>query len=92
VIASQQSHTATNAIVTRIRVGTYPYTTVVSADGAKVYVSNWGGDPPKEGEPKALSSGTPVRIDPKSGIVARSCFQNSPLGAPNEKHQHVSQF
>src|SRR5262245_32599686 len=29
--------------VTRVKAGTYPYTAVISADGRKVYVSNWGG-------------------------------------------------
>src|SRR5215471_5623194 len=38
--------TATRAVLQRIPVGTYPYTTVVSADGAKVYVTNWGGKVP----------------------------------------------
>lgn len=33
--------TATSTIVRRVPVGIYPYTTVVSADGAKVYVTNW---------------------------------------------------
>ena len=35
--------TATRTILTAMPVGIYPYTTVVSADGSKVYVSNWGG-------------------------------------------------
>src|SRR5262249_18084087 len=35
----------------------------------RCYVSNWGGHPPKEGDPQALSSGTPVRIDPKTGVA-----------------------
>src|SRR5262249_23228065 len=35
----------------------------------KCYVSNWGGDPPKEGEPQALSSKTPIRIDPRTGVA-----------------------
>src|SRR5262249_57906567 len=38
--------TATREIVSRIPVGTYPYTVLASADGSKVYVSNWGGKIP----------------------------------------------
>jgi YVTN family beta-propeller protein len=51
-----------------IAVGVAPYA-VVAARNGRVYVSNWGGDPPKADESQALSSGTPVRIDPKSGIA-----------------------
>jgi len=58
--------TATNAIVKRIPVGTYPYTTVVSADGSKVYVSNWGGRIPG---PTDVTDGMfPVAVDPRTGI------------------------
>src|SRR6185503_15247794 len=35
--------TATRQIISRVPVGIYPYTAVTSADGTKVYVSNWGG-------------------------------------------------
>jgi YVTN family beta-propeller protein len=33
------------------------------------YVSNWGGDPPGKDDPQALSSKTPVRIDPRTGVA-----------------------
>src|SRR5262245_2223117 len=29
----------------------------------RCYVSNWGGDPPKEGDPQAASSSTPASVD-----------------------------
>jgi YVTN family beta-propeller protein len=35
----------------------------------RCYVSNWGGNPPEAGAPQALSSGTPVRIDPRTGVA-----------------------
>src|SRR5262249_56411132 len=35
----------------------------------KVYVSNWGGDPPRPNDPQARTSDTPIRIDPKTGIA-----------------------
>src|SRR5215510_1052483 len=38
--------TATLAIIKRVKAGTYPFTAVISADGKKVYVSNWGGKIP----------------------------------------------
>src|SRR5262249_32628326 len=53
-----------------VAVGVAPYLAVAAPNG-RVYVSNWGGDRPKEGDPQALSSGTPVRIDPKTGIADR---------------------
>jgi YVTN family beta-propeller protein len=37
----------------------------------RCYVSNWGGDPPKAGDPQALSSGTPVRIAPRTGVASQ---------------------
>ena len=58
--------TATRAIVTRIPVGTYPYTTVMSADGSKVYVSNWGGKIP--GPADFTDGQNPVVVDRRTGI------------------------
>jgi YVTN family beta-propeller protein len=52
-----------------INVGVAPYT-VCSSRAGKCYVSNWGGDPVKDGEPQAKSSGTPVRVDTR-GIAAQ---------------------
>ena len=58
--------TATSAIVTRVAVGTYPYTTVVSADGSKVYVTNWGGKIPTASD---FTDGmNPVVVDRRTGI------------------------
>jgi YVTN family beta-propeller protein len=51
-----------------VAVGVAPYM-AVAAPNQRVYVSNWGGDRPREGDPQALSSGTPVRIDGKTGIA-----------------------
>src|SRR5262249_1647374 len=55
-------------VVQRIAVGVSPFR-VCFAGPDKCYVSNWGGDPPKEGEPQALSSKTPIRIDPRTGVA-----------------------
>lgn len=58
--------TATSTIVRRLPVGIYPYTTVVSADGAKVYVTNWGGKVPA---PTDFTDGMfPVVVDRRTGI------------------------
>src|SRR5262245_32536900 len=38
--------TAARRILARVPVGIYPYTTAVSIDGSKVYVTNWGGKVP----------------------------------------------
>ena len=58
--------TATRAILRRIPVGIYPYTTVISADGSKVYVTNWGGKVPGPGD---VTDGLfPVVVDPRTGI------------------------
>jgi YVTN family beta-propeller protein len=57
--------TATKA-VTRVKAGTYPFTTVISADGKKVYVSNWGGKIPAAGD--FTDGQNPVIVDPRTGI------------------------
>jgi YVTN family beta-propeller protein len=51
-----------------VAVGVAPYTVVVARKN-RVYVSNWGGDPPAKRDSQALSSGTPVRTDPHTGIA-----------------------
>jgi len=70
-VALNQTHevgvidTATRA-VTRVKVGIYPYTAVISADGRKVYVSNWGGKVPG---PSDFTDGqNPVVVDRRTGI------------------------
>jgi YVTN family beta-propeller protein len=53
-----------------VAVGVAPYM-ICSPRPERLYVTNWGGDPPKQSEPQALSSGSPVRIDAKTGIPNR---------------------
>jgi YVTN family beta-propeller protein len=58
--------TAARKLVTEVPVGIYPYTTVLSADGSKVYVSNWGGKVPG---PTDFTDGMfPVVVDRRTGI------------------------
>src|SRR5262249_30020821 len=51
----------TNRVDSVVDVGVAPYMPVVV--GNRVFVSNWGGDPPKEGESQAKSSDTPIKVD-----------------------------
>ncbi len=51
-----------------VPVGVAPYA-ICRTGLERCYVSNWGGDPPAAADPQAPSSGTPVRIDPKTGIA-----------------------
>src|SRR5262245_9469175 len=53
-----------------VPVGVAPFM-VVAARPDRLYVTNWGGNPPKEGDPQSTSSGSPVRIDPKTGVADR---------------------
>ncbi|MBI1746379.1 MAG: bifunctional YncE family protein/alkaline phosphatase family protein [Acidobacteria bacterium] len=53
--------------VTTVPVGSYPYTTIVTPDGTKVYISNWGGRRPEPGD--ATDGAIPVVVDPETGIV-----------------------
>ncbi len=58
--------TTARAVVATIPVGVYPYTTLVSRDGTKVYVSNWGGRVPGPGD---FTDGMdPVVVDRRTGI------------------------
>ena len=52
----------------RVPVGVAPYMPVVV--GQKVYVSNWGGDPPREGDPAHHTSGTRVKTDPRTSVAS----------------------
>jgi YVTN family beta-propeller protein len=51
-----------------IGVGVAPFTVLPVGPG-RCYVSNWGGNPPTAADPKALSSGTPIRVDPRTGVA-----------------------
>ncbi|HEX3148935.1 MAG TPA: alkaline phosphatase family protein [Gemmataceae bacterium] len=51
----------------RVPVGVAPYMPVVV--GEKVYVSNWGGNPPGKDVPSAKSSQTPTAIDPRTSVA-----------------------
>ncbi|QVL34972.1 bifunctional YncE family protein/alkaline phosphatase family protein [Telmatocola sphagniphila] len=50
-----------------IPVGVAPYTVAV-VSSTKAYISNWGGDHPKANDPQRSSSGTPTRVDERTGI------------------------
>ena len=68
-----------------VAVGVAPY--MVRAVGDRLYVSNWGGDPPAEDEPQAKSSGTPIHIDPTTGVADRGSV--SVLAADEGKWKQV---
>src|SRR5262249_19774246 len=52
-----------------IAVGVAPFTVLLLLE-QKAYVTNWGGDPPKPGDPQAISSGSPIRIDPRTSVAS----------------------
>ncbi len=64
----QRMTLSSGKVVQTIPVGVAPFT-LCFAGPDRCYVSNWGGDPPGQGDPKALTSKTPVRIDPKTGVA-----------------------
>jgi YVTN family beta-propeller protein len=53
-----------------VSVGVAPYM-VCCPRPDRCYVSNWGGDPPAAGDPQALTSRTPVRVDPRTRVANR---------------------
>ena len=58
--------TSTRKVLARVKVGIYPYTAVISGDGSKVYVSNWGGKVP--GATDFTDGMFPVVVDKRTGI------------------------
>jgi YVTN family beta-propeller protein len=69
-----------------VPVGVAPFA-IVFAQPNRAYVTNWGGDPPQDGDPRALSSKTPVRIDPKTGVANHGTV--SVLGAIGGQWQQL---
>jgi YVTN family beta-propeller protein len=51
-----------------VRVGVAPFA-VVSPRPDRLYVSNWGGNLPKPGDERSLTSGTSVRVDPRTRVA-----------------------
>jgi len=64
----QRVDIAERAVREEVSVGVAPYAVSCPRPG-RVYVTNWGGDPPKPGTPQADSSGTPVSIDARTGVA-----------------------
>ncbi len=60
---------ATGEVEARVPVGVAPYMPLVA--GGKVYVTNWGGDPPGKDDPQHKTSGTPVHTDPRTSVADR---------------------
>jgi len=56
------------AVVKEIAAGVAPVSIVLN--GSKAYVANWGGERPGPADPSALSSNTPTRVDPDTGIAS----------------------
>ncbi|WP_020468489.1 alkaline phosphatase family protein [Zavarzinella formosa] len=82
----QLVNTNTRKVEQVIPVGVAPYTVVV-ANQNKAYVSNWGGDHPQEGAPQKASSGTPVRVDKRTGVADHGSV--SVLGLEDGKWKQV---
>ncbi len=65
----QLMNLASGEVEARVPVGVCPYLPLVV--GGKVYVSNWGGDPPGKDDPQHKTSGTPVHTDPRTSVADR---------------------
>jgi YVTN family beta-propeller protein len=79
----------TGKVEQTVAVGVAPYM-VVCPTADRAYVSNWGGDAPRPGNPQELSSGTPVRIDPKSGVANQGTISIlTPLSGQWKQHKTV---
>lgn len=66
----QRIDLATGQSQQRVDVGVAPYM-VYSPRPDRCYVTNWGGDPPKVGDPQAKTSDTAVSVDLRTGVADR---------------------
>jgi YVTN family beta-propeller protein len=57
-------------LIREIPVGVAPYDVVVSPDGQRAYVSNWGGRLPGKADRTADSYGTPVLVDKRGAALS----------------------
>lgn len=64
----QRFKSDTRKAAEEIAVGVAPFA-IVAASPDKIYVSNWGGNPPKDGDAKGDTSGTAVRVDPRTNVA-----------------------
>ncbi len=64
----QLANLVANEVEQVAAVGVAPFTVLPVGPG-RCYVSNWGGDPPAVDDPQGLTSGTPIRVDPRTGVA-----------------------
>ena len=67
-------------------VGVAPYM-VCPVRPDKLYVTNWGGDHPKSGDPKGTSSGTDIKVDPRTNVANHGSI--SVLGLEDKKWKQI---
>lgn len=67
--AVQRVNLSTRRVQDVIPVGVAPFGLCFAGD--RCFVSNWGGDLPKEGEPQGPSSASPVGVDPRTRVADR---------------------
>lgn len=63
----QQIDLAAGKVTQVVPVGVAPFA-IIFPQPHRAYVSNWGGDHPREGDPQSSSAGTPVKIDPRTSL------------------------
>ena len=64
----QRVNVKTGKVEQVIDVGVAPFT-VCFVGKDRAYVSNWGGEHPKDGDPTGISSKTPVKVDPRTWVA-----------------------
>src|SRR5262249_20353256 len=64
----QRINVKTGKVEQVIDVGVAPFT-VCFVGRDRAYVSNWGGEHPKDGDAKGISSKTPVQVDPRTWVA-----------------------
>jgi YVTN family beta-propeller protein len=64
----QRIDTKSGKVVQVIDVGVAPFG-ICFVGKDRAYVSNWGGEHPKDGDPTGVSSKTPVQVDPRTWVA-----------------------
>ncbi|MHB2017506.1 MAG: alkaline phosphatase family protein [Candidatus Xenobia bacterium] len=67
--AQPRQLTADKVAVETCPVGIAPYGVALSADGTRLYVSNWAGRRPRPGDPTSASSGSQIVVNPDTGVA-----------------------
>jgi YVTN family beta-propeller protein len=66
----QRLNVVSGEVEQAVPVGVAPFA-LLALRPDRLYVTNWGGDRPNSSDPQGKSAGTPIHVDPKTGVADR---------------------